>query len=253
MHDIRKISNQHPASAIPDPYVIEPGAEESIPFYRQPPGLISYSDVASIKTPILGSTCRIIKRGVDVVVSVVAIVLVLSWLIPIIALIIKLDSKGPVFFLQKRSKRGGKLFTCIKFRSMIVNDKAHLVPAKQNDQRITRIGRFLRDHYLDELPQFFNVLWGDMSIVGPRPHMLSDNIRYEEVFDYYNYRYQVKPGITGLAQVMGYVGPGDIEMIKERLKLDIYYIRHWTPQLETKIFFLTALKMVGLNSGIRKS
>ena len=186
------------------------------------------------------------KRVIDIVFSSLVIIFILSWLLPIIAVCIKLTSKGPIFFFQKRNKKNGGVFTCIKFRTMVVNKEADVLPASHNDYRITRLGRILRNYHLDELPQLFNVLKGDMSLIGPRPHMFTDNIKYEELFDFYVHRYSVKPGITGLAQVRGYVGSTeDAEKMKQRVKLDIFYIRHWSPALDTKIIFRTFLKMLG--------
>ena len=195
----------------------------------------------------LDKSLRILfKRAIDIIVSGIMIVAVLSWLLPIIALLIKIDSKGPVFFLQKRSGCNGRLFSCIKFRSMIRNTEADLRPASEGDERITRLGKFLRNHYLDELPQFFNVLMGDMSVIGPRPHMISDNLKYEEVISYYDFRHKVKPGITGLAQVLGFAGPvDDIQKMKDRVQLDIFYIRHWSLMLDTKIILRTIGKLFG--------
>jgi putative colanic acid biosynthesis UDP-glucose lipid carrier transferase len=190
---------------------------------------------------------RVIKRGFDIVFSIFMIVTVLSWLMPVIAILIWLDSKGPVFFFQKRNKRNGELFTCIKFRSMIVNAAADTLPARRNDNRITSLGRFLRDHYLDELPQFFNVLMGDMSIIGPRPHMVNDNLKYRKQIDYYERRHKGKPGITGLAQVLGYVGATEnIQEIKDRIGLDIFYLRHWSFKLDMFILYKTFCKIISL-------
>ena len=187
------------------------------------------------------------KRSFDIIISILVLILFLPWIIPVFALLIKLDSRGPVFFFQKRNKKNGKTFTCIKFRTMIVNAEADSIPASNYDKRITRIGRFLRQHYLDELPQFFNVLLDDMSIVGPRPHMLSDNELYSELIDHYPLRHKVKPGITGLAQVMGYTGSSnDILKMKHRVYLDIFYVRHWSLRLDIKILWHTFRKMIGL-------
>src|SRR5882757_3419409 len=198
-----------------------------------------------ITLPLEGKGSRIVKRSIDILFASVFIIAVLSWLIPLIAILIKIDSRGPVFFLQKRNKKNGELFTCIKFRSMFVNPDADTLPAKKNDKRITRPGKFLRRYYIDELPQFFNVLWGDMSLVGPRPHMITDNIKYEnEITDYF-YRHKVKPGITGLAQVLGYVGPAeDIQQMKDRVHMDIFYTRHWSVKLDMIILFRTLFKAV---------
>ena len=199
-----------------------------------------------LQLPLDNASKRIIKRSGDILLSSLIIVGILSWLIPIIALLIKLDSKGPVFFLQKRNKRGGKIFTCIKFRSMIENEEADLLQASADDERITKLGRVLRNHYLDELPQFFNVLLGDMSFIGPRPHMISDNHKYEELIEFYDYRHKVKPGITGLSQAMGYVGETrNIQAMRDRVQLDIFYVRHWTLRLDLKILWNTIRKIAG--------
>jgi len=199
-----------------------------------------------IKLPLDRLIKRFIKRSVDIFLSIIVIVGILSWLIPILALLIKLDSKGSVFFLQKRNKRGGNTFTCIKFRSMIENEDADMLQATVNDERITKLGRFLRYHYLDELPQFFNVLVGDMSLIGPRPHMVSDNNKYEDLIEHYDYRHRVKPGITGLSQAMGYVGETrNIQAMKDRVLLDIFYVRHWSLRLDLKILWYTFRKIAG--------
>lgn len=197
-----------------------------------------------LQPPLDNMFKRIIKRSADILLSVIVITCILTWLIPIMALLIKLDSNGPVFFLQKRNKRGGKIFTCVKFRSMIENEDADCLPACADDERITKLGRFLRNHYIDELPQFFNVLVGDMSFIGPRPHMISDNNKYEELIEFYDYRHKVKPGITGLSQVMGYVGETrNIQAMKDRVQLDIFYVRHWSLWLDMKILWHTLRKI----------
>ena len=188
-----------------------------------------------------------IKRSFDIIFSVIFIAAVLSWLIPLLAILIKLDSKGPVFFLQKRNKRRGELFTCIKFRSMINNADADILPAGKNDSRITAVGKFLRNYYLDELPQFFNVLWGDMSVIGPRPHMVSENVKFDGLIKNYASRLKVKPGITGLAQAMGYVGEtDDMHKMKGRVNMDLFYIRHWSIKLDIAILYRTICKTMGL-------
>jgi len=199
-----------------------------------------------LQLPLDNKLKRFIKRSGDIFLSSLVIIGILSWLIPIMALLIKLDSKGPVFFLQKRNKRGGKIFTCIKFRSMIENDDADMLQATADDERITKFGRFLRNHYLDELPQFFNVLLGDMSFIGPRPHMVSDNNKYEGLIEYYDYRHKVKPGITGLSQAMGYVGETrNIQAMRDHIQLDIFYVRHWSLRLDLKILWHTFRKIAG--------
>jgi putative colanic acid biosynthesis UDP-glucose lipid carrier transferase len=209
-----------------------------------PPSAIEF--VPALTTPLDSWGNSFVKRAADLFISTVMIVLVLSWLIPLMALLIKLDSKGPVFFLQKRTKRKGVPFTCIKFRTMIENNDADLLPACEDDPRVTRLGKFLRRQHLDELPQLLNVWWGDMTLIGPRPHMISDNERYEAIIDCYRLRNQVKPGITGLAQVKGLVGnsenPGHMQ---ERVKQDLYYIRNWSPLLDLKIICRTVWSMMG--------
>lgn len=211
-------------------------------------GIIRYKPFLKRDLYIQSSDDRfnhILKRSVDIFFSVIIILFILSWLIPVIAILIKSDSRGPVFFLQKRNKKNGKVFTCIKFRSMVVNKDADLVQAEENDERITRTGRYLRKTHFDELPQFFNVLWGDMSVVGPRPHMISDNLRYDECVDHYADRLNVRPGITGLAQVMGYAGRvEDIDEIKSRVRMDNFYIRHWSLKLDAIILYTTIIKAI---------
>lgn len=191
-----------------------------------------------------------LKRFFDIVLSSFIILFFFPVLLPLIALCIRLNTKGPVFFLQKRNKKDGKVFTCIKFRTMVVNEEADLLPASENDKRITKTGAFLRKTHLDELPQLFNVWLGDMSIIGPRPHMLVDNKLFERMVPHYQLRHKIKPGITGLAQVSGHAGPvGDAANMKERVDKDIYYIRHWSPALDTKIALRTIFKMIGIKSG----
>ena len=211
-------------------------------------GIINYKSIATHLhiQPFDYRINRVLKRIADIFFATFVIICILSWLIPVIAVLIKLDSKGPVFFMQKRNKKKGKIFTCIKFRSMIMNEEADLMPAIENDTRITRISKFLRHNYLDEFPQFFNVLWGDMSVIGPRPHMISENLLYSELVEHYAYRNKIKPGITGLAQVMGYVGTsGDIRKIQDRVNIDIFYVRHWSLKLDINIFCRTMRKIVG--------
>ncbi|RYY14936.1 MAG: sugar transferase, partial [Chitinophagaceae bacterium] len=139
----------------------------------------------------------LVKRVFDIIFSVFVCVFILSWLFPFIAILISLESRGPVFFVQKRVGRGGRSFRCLKFRTMVVNAEANSRQAQHNDRRITKIGRLLRVSNLDEFPQFLNVLAGDMSIVGPRPHMHSDCTRFSSIVSSYKFRNMVKPGITG--------------------------------------------------------
>lgn len=198
--------------------------------------------LSTLKDPLTDPFNRFLKRAFDVFFSLMVILLVLSWLLPILVLIIKIDSPGPGFFLQNRSGFKNNIFKVIKLRTMVVNKMSDNVQAKKDDKRITRIGRFLRKTSLDELPQFFNVLIGNMSIVGPRPHMLFQTEEYSQVIDNYMIRHFVKPGITGLAQVKGYRGETpDLALMKIRIKLDKLYIEHWSLWLDLKIIFETAL------------
>lgn len=169
------------------------------------------------------------KRVFDLLFSVLVIVFVLSWALPLMALLIKLDSPGPVFFFQKRIGKGGRPFVCIKMRTMVVNPQADQLPAGREDGRITRLGKWLRSTYLDELPQFFNVLMGSMSLVGPRPYMLTDNQVFSRIVADHPMRYTIKPGITGMAQIKGLHGPlagRDGTVIVTRFQWDIFYIRN---------------------------
>lgn len=187
----------------------------------------------------------ILKRLVDISVALFIIIFVLSWFIPIMALLIKLNSKGPVFFIQKRSGLNNSTFYCYKLRTMYINSAADHEQATENDSRITSIGKFLRNFSIDELPQFFNVFFGDMSIIGPRPHMINHTELYSKVVDNYMDRLHVRPGITGLSQVMGYRGEiKNKRMIRNRIRFDLYYINNWSIGLELFIAFKTISLML---------
>ena len=182
----------------------------------------------------------LLKRIFDVIFSLMVIVFILSWLTPILALIIRLESKGPVFFTQKRNGFNYKSFNCFKFRSMVINPDADTQQVSRNDSRITKVGKILRKTSIDEIPQFFNVFLGDMSVVGPRPHMLSHTEIYAKSINKFMVRHFVKPGITGLAQVSGF--RGEVETDKDiigRVKHDIFYIENWSFFLDTKIIIQT--------------
>tara|TARA_B110000902_G_scaffold119383_1_gene139937 strand:- start:10284 stop:11282 length:999 start_codon:yes stop_codon:yes gene_type:complete len=182
----------------------------------------------------------LLKRAFDIVFSILVIVTILSWLTPLVALLIKMESKGNVFFTQLRNGYNYKSFRCFKFRSMVQNPNADLIQVTRGDVRITKFGQFLRKTSLDEMPQFFNVLLGDMSVVGPRPHMLSHTEMYAKKIDKFMVRHFVKPGITGLAQVSGF--RGEVESDKDiigRVKYDIFYIENWSFFLDIKIIFQT--------------
>ena len=204
----------------------------------------SFFPVLSLqKTQLHDPTIKLIKRAFDVVFSLLVIVFVLSWLIPIISIIIKLESKGPVFFKQGRPGLDEKEFFCYKFRSMKLN-KTTESEASKNDPRVTRTGRFIRKTSIDELPQFLNVLIGDMSVVGPRPHLWSQNKSYANKINRYMVRHYVKPGITGLAQVKGYRGEieTDNDMIK-RIEFDVFYIENWSIFMDIKIIIQTVVNI----------
>jgi putative colanic acid biosynthesis UDP-glucose lipid carrier transferase len=183
---------------------------------------------------------RIKKRALDIVVSVLATIFILSWLIPIIGLLILLESGRPVFFKQLRTGKNKKPFQCLKFRSMKSNKEADLKQATRNDNRITPLGKFLRKSSIDEFPQFINVLRGEMSLVGPRPHMIKHTTDYSKVVEDYMVRQFIKPGITGWAQINGYRGEiTNPEQIKMRVNKDLWYLENWTLWLDIRIIFLT--------------
>jgi putative colanic acid biosynthesis UDP-glucose lipid carrier transferase len=183
---------------------------------------------------------RFFKRIFDIVFSLFIILFVLSWLYPILAILIKLESSGPVFFVQLRTGRDGYPFKCYKFRSMRINTGAHKIQATRNDERVTRLGTFLRKTSVDELPQFFNVLIGNMSIVGPRPHMVSHTEEYSQLTDKYNARHSHRPGITGWAQINGLRGEAvDTNAILRRVDADVWYLKNWSFLLDLKIIFVT--------------
>ena len=195
-----------------------------------------------------------VKRMMDIGFSMIFIVAVMSWVLPIVALLIKLTSKGPIFFIQKRTGFKGIAFDCFKFRTMYVNDEADTKQAITGDKRITPIGKFLRVTHLDETPQFFNVLLGDMSVVGPRPHMLYHTRYYSQSIPYYNLRHEVQPGMTGMAQIKGYVGEISIEReLRKRIQWDIYYMKNQSILLDIKILFSTAGCVVAKAASIFKS
>jgi len=188
---------------------------------------------------------QLLKRAFDVAFSLGVLVFVLSWLIPLIALLIRLDSKGPIFFKQRRAGKEGKDFYCFKFRTMYVNKEADTKQASRNDSRITKVGRFLRKTSLDEFPQFLNVLLGDMSVVGPRPHPIALNERFSPVIEKFMVRHLVKPGVTGLAQAKGYRGETrELRQMVNRVRMDIFYVENWSFLLDLKIIFWTVFSVL---------
>lgn len=187
---------------------------------------------------------RVIKRGFDILFSSIFIVTILSWLYPLIALLIKMDSKGPVIFKQPRTGKGNRDFFCYKFRTMKVNNVSEKVQATKYDNRITRLGSFLRRTSIDEFPQFFNVFKGEMSVVGPRPHMISHTEEYSKRINKFMARHFVKPGITGLAQAKGYRGETkELLQMKNRVKLDRFYVENWSLLFDIRILMLTAVSL----------
>jgi putative colanic acid biosynthesis UDP-glucose lipid carrier transferase len=194
--------------------------------------------------PLENFTNRVVKRSFDIFVSALVAIFILSWLLPLIGLLIKLESRGPIFFVQIRSGLNNRPFRCYKFRSMGENNDPS-VQATKNDKRVTRIGRILRKTSLDEFPQFLNVLQGHMSIIGPRPHMLKHTKSFSNLADDYMIRQFLKPGISGWAQVNGYRGEiTELEHIKKRVEYDLWYLENWSLLLDIKIIFLTVYNAI---------
>jgi len=197
------------------------------------------------KVPLDTEYARLAKRTFDIIFSSVMIIAVLSWLTPILFVLIKLESPGKLYFKQKRHGLKRKVFWCYKFRSMRSNGAANTKMATKGDNRITRIGKFMRRTSIDELPQFLNVFLGDMSVVGPRPHMELHTWDYEITVDKYLVRHFVKPGITGLAQIKGYRGEiTEKADILNRTKLDIFYVEKWSLALDIKIIIQTVTNAI---------
>lgn len=200
--------------------------------------------------PLDDINARFAKRAFDIIFSSLVIITIISWLFPLLCLLIKISSKGPVFFSQQRTGINNRTFTCFKFRSMYVNADADTKQATLNDSRITPIGKFMRKTNLDEFPQFFNVLVGNMSVVGPRPHMLKHTYQYTELIEHYKVRHYVKPGITGWAQVNGYRGETDeLWKMQKRVEYDMHYLENWHFWWDLKIVVMTLFcKMVRTNA-----
>ncbi|WP_057936616.1 sugar transferase [Algoriphagus resistens] len=182
-----------------------------------------------------------IKRFIDLFCSIGLMIVMGSWLFPIVAILIKLDSPGPIFYKQRRGGIYNSVFNCYKFRSMTVSKQDDLKQATRNDPRVTRVGRILRKTSIDELPQVFNVIYGNMSLVGPRPLILSQNEENAKFIEGYENRHLVKPGITGLAQAKGYRGETELpNSVYFRYKLDMYYIKNWSVLFDLKLIWITA-------------
>lgn len=188
---------------------------------------------------------RFAKRVLDLGVAVFTIVFVMSWLYPLVAILIKLTSKGPVLFKQRRHGLHNKPFYCYKFRTMVENRDADTRQATKGDSRITSIGRFLRVSSIDELPQIFNVIRGEMAIVGPRPHAMPMNLEFAKNIDNFMLRHQVKPGITGLAQVKGFRGEiRHFHDIYGRFRFDLFYVKNWCLLFDVKIILNTFTALI---------
>jgi putative colanic acid biosynthesis UDP-glucose lipid carrier transferase len=198
------------------------------------------------REPLEKRSNRVLKRAFDIVFSAAVILFVFSWLFPILALMVKLSSRGPVFFKQQRLGRDNEPFVCWKFRSMRMNKEADTKQATKNDPRVTKVGAFLRKSNLDEMPQFFNVLMGQMSVVGPRPHPLKLNDQFRDIIDEYMVRHFVRPGITGWAQVNGFRGETRTpELMERRVELDVWYLENWSFWLDLRIVVKTVTNMFG--------
>ena len=187
---------------------------------------------------------RAIKRAFDLLVSTILLILSPLVIIPV-AIGIKLSSPGPIFFVQKRTGYRGQAFNCYKFRTMRINADSDTRQATKDDPRVTKFGNFLRRTSIDELPQFYNVWRGEMSIVGPRPHMVAQTEMYSELIDKYMLRHTIKPGITGWAQVRGFRGQTEeLWQMEKRVELDVWYAENWTFFMDLKIIVRTALNAI---------
>ncbi|MDB5121042.1 MAG: undecaprenyl-phosphate glucose phosphotransferase [Sphingobacteriales bacterium] len=204
-------------------------------------GMVGGMPIITVRSePLEEYHWQLMKRLFDLLFTILILIIVCSWLFPLIAIIIKLDSKGPVFFTQLRSGRNNIPFNCIKFRSMVVNQHANAIQATKDDTRLTNVGKFLRVSNLDELPQFFNVLMGDMSVIGPRPHMIRHTEQYSRVVEGYLVRQLLKPGISGWAQVNGHRGETKyVFQMQKRIEYDLVYLENWSLGFDLKIIFLT--------------
>ena len=196
------------------------------------------------REPLQAVYNRGLKRFFDIVFSLIILLTIFPLLYIIVGILIKLSSPGPILFTQKRTGLYGEDFKCYKFRTMKMNDEADILQAVKDDPRKTKIGNFLRRTNLDEFPQFINVLLGNMSVVGPRPHMLKHTEQYSVLIDKYMVRHLVKPGVTGWAQVTGYRGETKtLEQMEGRVKRDVWYIENWTFFLDLKIIIVTIFNM----------
>jgi Undecaprenyl-phosphate glucose phosphotransferase len=194
--------------------------------------------------PLMRLRNRMVKRAFDIVVGGAVTLFVLPVMYVVVGFLIKRESPGPILFKQPRSGYGNEVFNIWKFRSLKVNDNSDKVQVTKKDDRRTKIGDFLRRTSLDEFPQFFNVLWGDMSLVGPRPHMLKHTEEYAILIDHYMIRHKIKPGVTGWAQVNGLRGPTEeLWKMKKRVDYDVRYLENWSLLLDLRCIWRTVFKM----------
>jgi len=201
--------------------------------------------VITMRNEPLGCTINLmLKRAFDIIFSLLVILFIFPFVFTIIAIAIKLDSPGPILFKQLRPGKRNRLFECYKFRTMYVNDETEL-QATKNDSRVTKVGKILRKTNLDELPQFFNVLLGSMSVVGPRPNLISQLDKYSKIIDKYKVRHFITPGITGYAQVNGFRGETrEKGLMEKRVEYDVKYIENWSFLLDLKIIIKTVTNMI---------
>lgn len=240
INDLIKICEHHMVRIkfIPDFQLYTKSSKVEISFYENTPVLMFRRE------PLEYTVNRLLKKAFDIVFSLGVILLIFPWLFPIIMILIKIESPGPVFFRQERSGRDNESFFCWKFRSMRVNKNADKLQAGKGDVRITKFGAFIRKTSIDELPQFFNVFFGDMSVVGPRPHMVNHTKQYTDLIGNYLVRQYAKPGITGWAQVNGYRGETrELIDMQNRVEYDIWYIENWSILLDIKIVIKTVLNI----------
>ncbi|HEY1194555.1 undecaprenyl-phosphate glucose phosphotransferase [Flavobacterium sp.] len=223
---------------IPDFEQYTKASKVEVSFYENIPVLMFRTE------PLEYASNRVIKKFFDILFSSIVILFIFPWLFPIIMIVIKLESPGPVFFKQERSGRDNETFMCLKFRSMYVNGLAHNKQAEKGDSRITKFGAFIRKTSIDELPQFFNVFMGDMSVVGPRPHMVNLAKEYSDLINNYLVRQYAKPGITGWAQVNGFRGETKVlSDMENRVEYDIWYIENWSFLLDIRIIVKTIINV----------
>ena len=219
-----------------------------VPISGRQPNIDSYRGIPVVtlrKEPLQLPLNKLLKRIFDILFSSIVLVILTPLLFPWIALAIVLNSKGPIFFKQLRSGENNMKFWCYKFRTMTVNELSDKLQATKNDARITSVGKFLRRTNLDELPQFYNVLKGDMSVVGPRPHMLKHTEDYSKLVSKFLVRHFAKPGITGWAQVTGHRGEtNEVSDMQKRVEADIWYVENWSFVLDIRVIFMTVRNMI---------